>query len=420
MLVSSLLLHAHANKHGYITIKTKSGSMYDLISLTTRRQIFALLAIFLSCLMTAVHAEQELISVFPLDNYNQTVDRWIKPDEADYEKPLISSEVQQQRMNEFYQHYFGESSPWNADYVNHVVKQAAPDDLQTLEKILIGNYSNKNKSGNEIGYGENFRPHTQGWIHAIAANINLSQFDNSTYHANQRGIAIDNLHVRVLPSEDVHFYHHKLAGQGYPFDNLQMSSLWAGTPVYIIGESRDRAWSFVLTPDFIGWVKSKGIVRTSDAFVRQWQAAAKAKSAAITQTQVSLIDNKNQYLLTVYVGSVFPATGDENNIKLMIPAAGFDHQAVIKDASVKAGQAAIMPLAATPHHFANLMRTMIGRPYGWGGMYFYNDCSAELKSLFTPFGIWLPRHSSDQVMRGRMVDVSSYSQSERLAYLKRT
>lgn len=29
-------------------------------------------------------------------------------------------------------------------------------------------------------------------------------------------------------------------------------------------------------------------------------------------------------------------------------------------------------------------------------MYFYNDCTAELKNLFTPFGIWLPRNSGAQ------------------------
>ena len=32
----------------------------------------------------------------------------------------------------------------------------------------------------------------------------------------------------------------------------------------------------------------------------------------------------------------------------------------------------------------------MGCPYGWGGMYFYNNCSAELKSLFTPFGFGYP------------------------------
>jgi hypothetical protein len=38
--------------------------------------------------------------------------------------------------------------------------------------------------------------------------------------------------------------------------------------------------------------------------------------------------------------------------------------------------------------------------------------------LFTPFAIWLPRHSSDQVTRGRQVDLSYAPKAERLAYLR--
>jgi len=79
--------------------------------------------------------------------------------------------------------------------------------------------------------------------------------------------------------------------------------------------------------------------------------------------------------------------------------------------------AAFMPLPATPDHFAKIIAELIGRPYGWGNLYFYNDCSAELKSLMTPFGIWLPRHSSHQLMAGRSVDVTSLSPEKRLAWL---
>ncbi len=50
-------------------------------------------------------------------------------------------------------------------------------------------------------------------------------------------------------------------------------------------------------------------------------------------------------------------------------------------------------------------------------MYFYNDCSAELKSLFTPFGVWLPRHSSAQVYAGKMLDMSKDNEEQRLTYL---
>ncbi len=51
-------------------------------------------------------------------------------------------------------------------------------------------------------------------------------------------------------------------------------------------------------------------------------------------------------------------------------------------------------------------------------MYFYNVCSAELKNLYTPFGIWLPRRLSDQAYAGNMIDMTSATPEQRIEYLK--
>jgi hypothetical protein len=50
-------------------------------------------------------------------------------------------------------------------------------------------------------------------------------------------------------------------------------------------------------------------------------------------------------------------------------------------------------------------------------MNFYNDCSSELQSIFSAFGIWLPRHSSAQMTAGDMTDLSSSTPAQRLDYL---
>lgn len=384
---------------------------------TRQHSILSFIGLCFSLFSSSLHANQDLISLFPIDHYNQTITNWIKPSDPDYNKLLLNHDSQQKHVEIFYNHYFGTSSPWNADYVNQILQQPTPNDLITLEQGLITSFSNQNKPEHQIGYGENFRPYSQNWIDTIATNIDISQFNNPSYHPNQRGIAIDNLHARVLPTEDVYLNSYKLAGQGYPFDNLQMSALWAGTPVYIIGETRDRTWLLVMTPDYIAWVKSNGIARANDTFINQWKAAAKNKLAAITHTQTGLVDEKGQFLISAYVGSVFPANEVATGIKIMIPVVDTDHHATIKTTVVSFKNAVMMPLTATPHHFSTIMSHLLGRPYGWGSMYFYNDCSAELKSLLTPFGIWLPRHSSDQVTVGKIVDMTAFSQNQRLSYL---
>lgn len=366
---------------------------------------------------SSVYASNDLISLFPMDKYDQSVRTWINPNDSDYETILLDQSIQSKRMEIFYDHYFGSQSPWNSHYINTIIRSPEPNTIKSLEQVIIQYFSNTGKTNDQIGYGENFRPYSSDWINSISDNVNIVQFDNLVYQDNKRGIAIDNLHARALPTDDVHYYSHTLAGQGYPFDNLQMSSLWAGTPVYILAETKNHAWYLVVTPDYIGWVKSTGIAYVDAAFVHTWTLAAKNQLAAITQTNSEVVDDQDHFIFSVYVGSVFPAVESTTMIKIMVPVMNMDHQAVIKLANVSQQQASIMPLSVTPHHFSNVLSTLLGRPYGWGNMYFYNDCSAELKNALTPFGIWLPRHSSDQVTVGKMVDMSAHDAQQRLDYL---
>ncbi|EKD72651.1 MAG: hypothetical protein ACD_45C00620G0007 [uncultured bacterium] len=367
--------------------------------------------------VSACHADPDLISLFPLDHYDQTISTWIKPTDSNYDQPLLDASLQKKRLDDFYAHYFGSSSPWNAEYINQILHVGAPNNIKSIEQTILANFNNQDKPADQLGYGENFHPYGENWIKSISDNINLAALDNLTYQPSNRGIAIDNSHARVLPTDDVHFYSYKLAGQGYPFDNLQMSSLWAGTPVYILTATQDHAWFLVATPDYIGWVKSSSIARATTQFIETWASAAKKQLAAMTHTQTSMLDDKGIFRFSAYVGSVFPAEKTQTGITASIPISNSEGYAERRYTTLLPNQAVLMPAAATPHNFATIMSTLINRPYGWGNMYFYNDCSAELKSLFTPFGIWIPRHSSNQVNAGRMVDMTSFPPEQRLSYL---
>lgn len=378
--------------------------------------LLSLAAAVISFQFYSTHDNKPLISLFPLEHYSQNIADWIKPSDADYDAPLLSGEMQKTRMGIFYKHYFGSESPWDVAYISRLLQQEG-DSIESIEKALTVDYSNENKPKNEIGYAENFRPYNAAWINKISNNLNASQFQHLTYHLENRAIAVDNLAVRMLPTSDVHFYSHDLAGQGYPFDNLQISALWAGTPLYVLGQTRDHAWSFVISPDFIGWVQSAGIAYADMLFINTWENVASIKLAAITKTQTPIITTDKTFLFYAYVGAVFPAIENGNNLQLLVPIANNKRQAAISIVNIAADEATVMPLTLTKHHFATIMQSLINRPYGWGGLYFYNDCSAELKSIFTPFGIWLPRHSSSQVNVSKMVDMTASSPQERLHYL---
>jgi cell wall-associated NlpC family hydrolase len=359
------------------------------------------------------------ITLFPIEKYDQKIDRWILPTDSDYDKPLIEGSVQKKRLQQYYNHYYATDtkalSPWSSFYVNKLLPK-----VQLKEQKEINAYSNKGKTDPEkIGYGANFRPYSAKWINDIVANMDVKQFAKPIkFKLSNRGIAVRNLIGRVLPTDDVYFHSSILPVEGYPFDGLQNSSIWVGTPVYVVGKTLDQQWSLVITPAFRAWVESDGIANVSEKFVSEWQECAQKKMVAIVRTKVSVFDTNKQYRFNAYVGTVFPGKNcTKQDCTILIPVADEYHNACTREAKVKNKDAVVMPLRATPRNFTKVMSTLLGRPYGWSNMYFYNDCSGELRSLYTPFGIWLSRNSSQQVTAGRMVDKSALDIHGRLDYL---
>lgn len=365
---------------------------------------------------------QDVISVFPMKNYDQNVANWIKPSSADYDTPLVSKEYQQQRYAEFYQRYYASDdsalSPWGSNYVNAALVQSESTNIILQEAQVIASFiKNHQTNPKKIAYGENYRPYDMKWFTKIAANMSLNDRVNLNYSPIQRAIAVDNLLMRTLPTMDPLFYNFKMAGEGYPFDNLQETAIFIGMPLYVIKQSSDKEWSLVIASDDIGWVKTSGLAKVDDKFIQAWQSAAKNGVVAITQ-QSSLLDKYGEFRAMAYNGTSLPlAKQTESNYEVLLPAANLQHKAEIVSVGLNKSVAAVMPLALTPHNMANIMNSQIGKPYGWGGTFFDYDCSAEMKALFTPFAIYLPRNSSDQSSAGKTINLDKLTTLEREEYL---
>jgi hypothetical protein len=194
------------------------------------------------------------VSVFPMDAYDQNVDHWIDPTGPGYDQPFLSAEDQHTHFEALRARYFGtgadDASPWNRAYVDAHVYHNGGADIAALQRRRLSWFDNTGKAADEIGYGQNFRPHTQAWIDAIAQNMDVAQFERTPgYAAAHRAIATGNVLIRELPTMDPSFYDRRLAGEGYPFDNLQVSAARPGTPLYVLGSSLDGGWYYVQTPD---------------------------------------------------------------------------------------------------------------------------------------------------------------------------
>ena len=380
--------------------------------------------------VTAPHAYVDPISLFPMADYNQDVDHWIEPASPNYDTPFLTPSEQRAHWGAYLARYFGagehDPSPWNPVFITNRLFGNGGSDIVDLQLRRIGSYDNAGKSRRTIGYGQNYRPHTTQWLDNIERNMNLQQFGQAPrYRPDARGIATDALLVRELPTMDPSFYSHRLAGQGYPFDNLQISSVRPGTPLYVLGQSVDGAWDYVQTPDVQGWVLASGVGAVDDAFISAWSHRPSDAWGVVIAASKGVRDESATFRFNATAGTLLPllrASSDSSNQQqytVLVPARDVDGRAVLREAHLPQSDLAPAPYAATPRHLAVLMKSLIGRPYGWGNMNFYNDCSSELQSIFAAFGVWLPRHSSAQMAAGEMTDLSTRSPEERLDYLVR-
>ena len=398
-------------------------------ALMVRAMVASLALALAACAATAPSPEQHAyvdpIGLFPMDHYDQNVDHWIDPTDARYDTPFLSAAEQHAHWDAYLARYFGtrerDPSPWNPTFITRRLYGNGGADIVDLQLRRIGNYDNEGKAPRRIGYGQNYRPHTERWIDDIERNMNLQQFARAPRYAPAgRAIATNALLVRELPTMDPSFYSHRLAGEGYPFDNLQISSVRPGTPLYVLGRSVDGAWAYVQTPEVQGWVQASGVGAVDDAFIAAWSHRAADGWGVVIAASTAVRDANGVFRFDATAGTLLPLAGPvarASQYDVLVPARDIDGRAVLREARLADTALSPAPIAATPRHLALLMKSLIGRPYGWGNMNFYNDCSSELQSIFSAFGVWLPRHSSSQMAAGDMTDLSSDTPAQRLAYL---
>lgn len=316
-------------------------------------------------------------------------------DQQTENKWLITPKLQQTNLKEFYERFF---YPWK-QHTNYIT-------VDFLRRYIIG--ESKFYSRN-LGYAENFHHHTAPWFKQILHNMNLARFPNEDKPA----IAINNAYIRLFPTMDPHYSKQDQVSGGYPFDDFQMSALWAGTPVRILQTSQDHAWAFVVTPSVSGWVAMDQLALVDQKFITLWETS---KFAALIVRKTSLTDVHNIYRFDAYLGSIFPYTIASNSkVNILVPVKDIDDYARYTNVILSDDMAQPIPWAPTAKHFALVIQQFLSSDYGWGGVYFYGDCSGTLKSIFTPFGIWLPRNSQAQAHVAKQMLLEKLSPEARQA-----
>ena len=304
-------------------------------------------------------------------------------------KTLVNAGEQRQRFAEFRRKWF---APWHTSGNMH-----SPEKIYWGVDMLL----------KKAFFGENKQLHTREW----KANLIRNSAPDSFPSLDLPGIILRSSSLRVLPTQKPAFRDFSRAGEGYPFDYMQNSAIWAGTPVRIKHVSRDGAWLLVETDWVYGWIRRSDAELVDGEFVHRFE---KRKLGAVVRDRFPVRDNHGAFLFFARVGMLLPVeAGDERGFFCLAPAPGQNGYARLQIVRLEKGGMSPAPVELTPANMAAVSGRMIKEPYGWGGMYGNRDCSALMRDIFIPFGIWLPRNSSRQAESGRIISLEDLSRREK-------
>jgi hypothetical protein len=306
-------------------------------------------------------------------------------------RDILSLEAQNRQDEAYNVIHF---SVWHQNSPFHALPQRVQEDVR---KFTL-----------KPGYGENKKIHASSWLKKIQHNAALKTYPNAL----TRGITLQNTNLRVLPTNSPHFYAKDGDAWAWPFDNLQRSSVAANTPVFVCHVSADQSWVLVETSFTFGWIPAEDLAYVDNTFVKTWESG---QYVAVLRDYTTVLDGDGRFLTRASVGHIFPwAAQDAGKIKILVAVADQHRNAVIRHGYLPAGDAALKPLRFNAANTARIANEMIGEPYGWGGLYGHRDCSSMTRDFFAVFGIWLPRHSEDQVKEvGTYIDLSGLSPEEK-------
>lgn len=226
------------------------------------------------------------------------------------------------------------------------------------------------------------------------------------------GIAVATTALRAMPTARPLMRPPGPPGRGFPFDLLQNSLVNANEPLWLSHRSSSGEWTFAFTSYASGWIESRDLAALSD---EQVLALRRLTPLACVADGYTIHDREGRFLFSTRVGMVLPLfqrTESEFSILTAVPDAS-KGDAVLEVVSIPAEVAVTVPMAPTVGNFSLVAERLLGSPYGWGGLYRHRDCSATIRDLFMPFGLWLPRNSREQALTGEIIDLADLHPTEK-------
>jgi hypothetical protein len=261
-------------------------------------------------------------------------------------------------------------------------------------------------------YGENLQLLKQDFFDEMYENANFENYAT----LNKRAVTLRQVNLRAFPTIKPLLKDPSLAGEGFPFDYLQNSSIQANKPLFISHYSKNKEWVFAFSSFASGWIKTSDIVFLEKEQTDLWQ---KAEQIFITKDNIPIYSSEGNFLFNSKIGMMLALISEEKDSFTALTIANykgskplFCKSKILKDVAHKG------VLIFNKDNLEKIVDGVFNTNYGWGGMYGQRDCSSTIRDMYAPFGIWLPRNSSQQAKVGEVISFKNLSDEEKIKLIK--
>jgi len=262
------------------------------------------------------------------------------------------------------------------------------------------------------GYGENLQLIDKSFFQKMYDNSNFDDYGS----VNRRAVTLKHQDLRSFPTKKPYFLNPTLAGEGFPFDYMQNSTISANKPILVSHYSKDKEWVYIFTSFTGGWVKTSDIVIVDKKYTDIWQ---KAQQIFLIKDGISIYSEDGMFLFKSKVGMMLALVDEDDNSYTVLTLSSYNGLKPLylkSKISKTVAQKGIMDY--TNENVEFIMNEISKSKYGWGGIYDQRDCSSTLRDFYAPFGLWLPRNSSQQAKRGSVIKIDGLSNEEKRKIIK--
>ena len=261
-------------------------------------------------------------------------------------------------------------------------------------------------------YGENLQLHNQKFFDKILENSNFDNYSSVNINA----VTLDLVNLRAFPTIRPVLRDPKRAGEGFPFDYMQNSSIGPNKPIFVSHYSKDKEWAFVESSFAFGWVKVSEIVLVDKKYTDIWQ---NAKQIFITKEDSPIYANDGTFLFYTRIGMMLPLVKENQDSYTVLTLSKYKNsQAFYNTSNISKSLANNGILNFDADNINNIINQLSMSNYGWGGIYGQRDCSSTLRDFYSVFGIWLPRNSYKQSLEGRVISLDGLSNTQKITLIK--